>query len=214
MGIERMLLDQLIRFVPRPTLEEAKLTFAVPKIQDTAIEVAALVRELAIELNTRRLEIENKPPLNWRGFLVGSVTVGIAPASGGDGRHNWVASAAWNTKPHKNQQKFCAERRNGRKLIRRSCICAVGIATVALINTNGDDRSGKHGPGPTLDPCEACRDDAVGEFRQLYQDTLIVNEHPVTRTRTKPRTWSQIFDHHGEVYWASDPKITALRRGR
>ena len=213
MGIRQILERELVRFAPRPTLRQAKQAFKVASIQNAAIEVAALIREEAIEINTRRLEIEKVPPLNWRSFLVGSTAVGIAPARGGG--YNWFTSVAWNTKPHPNQDKFCAERRNGRRLVRQGCTCIVGIATVALCNIKGDDRSGLHGPGPTLDPCEVCRDDAHGEFREFYCDeTLVVNENPETQARSGGRTWAEIFAHHGEVYWGNNPKVLKLHGGR
>ncbi len=212
MAIEQSLLDQLFRYARRPNLWQAKQCLEIPEIQDVALRVASLMREQAIEINTRRREIEKLPPLNWRDFLVGSLTIGVAPAR--DGGYNWFASAAWNTKPHQNQEKFCAERRNGRRLVRRGCVCFVGIATVAELNKNGDDRSGFHGPGPTLDMCEACRDDVLGEFRDQYcPETLVVNEHPVTRVRSKPRTLPQVFEHHREVYWGRDSKVIALSKG-
>ncbi|GEM_PF-4259093 len=214
MGIEKILLDELVRFAPRPTLRQAKQAFKVYKIQNAAIEVAALMRDLGVELNTRRRELE-KLPLNHRDFLVGSTAVGIVPIIDQPDRFSWLVSYAYNTKPHPNEPKVCAEKRNGRRLIRKGCTCAVGIAIVGVLNTNGDGRSGLHGPGPTLDMCEACRDDAHDEFRGLYcDDTLVINEHADTRARTKPRNIPEIFAHHGEIYWGSNPKVQGLHGGR
>jgi hypothetical protein len=213
MGIEQPLLEALFRYSPRPTLEEAIHCFEVLKVQDVAADVATAQRDLAIEFNTRRREIDKLPPLNHRDFLVGVVGVGIEPIPEHPDRHNWFAYAAWNTKPHPNQEKFCAERRVGRWALRRGCTCMVGLAVVGVLNTGGDGRSGKNGPGPTLDPCEVCRDDMRGEFNSLYRAyTPILTEHPQTKVRVV-RPVLDFMHHHGEPWWEANSNVRLLRRG-
>lgn len=213
MSLESLLMRELLRYAPEPTFRHAINCLEVTRIQNAAIRIAALKREEAIEINTRRRELDNMPPLNYRDFLVGETAIGIIPVPYRSDRYRWWVATAWNTKPHPNEPKTCAQRRNARTLIRRGCRYCVGVAIVG--EPNPDNRSGKCAPNDSLDMCEGCRDDALGEFRDLYcAETLVINEHPHTRKRSEPRPFRDVFAYHGEVWWVDDPKIVGLYGGR
>jgi hypothetical protein len=221
MGIEDAVMKVLHRYNPGPTLGEAMQIVREREVQKEVLYVADAIRNVAIEINFRLQDLGHRPPLNHRGFLVGGLGISLVEDKGAPRAFHWHAFAAWNTRYYpkghpEDQGKYCAEKRIGMNALVRKCRCIVCLAVVGELNEGGDGRSGKHGPGPTLDPCESCRDDMRGEFRSLYAEegTIILTEHAVTRVRSKPRSVQELMDHHNETWWQQGGNIAGLLRGR
>lgn len=220
MGVEDTVLKILHRLEPKPTFREAQKIVLLREVHDEALYAANSIRDVAIEIDLRLRDLGHRPRLNHRGFMVGGLGVGIVPSVRYASRHTWFAFAAWNTKPYPTDHpddkgKICAETRIGDAMLARHCTCMLCLAVVAETNTGGDGRSGKHGPGPTLDPCEVCRDNMRGKYYELYKhDTaVILTENAKTGVRAPPRSIQELMDHHREPWWRLGANVVPLTRG-
>jgi hypothetical protein len=217
-SIREPLIEALSRYKTQPTFDEAFDLFKRKEIVDTLVETATATRELAVHINTNR-RVMRQDPLNYRDFLVGVSAIGITAVPHRPDVFDWQVFYAWNTKAYKHDEygnewpKCCAERSVGVRAMEKRCLCYVALAIVANHNEGGDGRSGRHGPGGTLDMCETCRDDARSQFRSLFtRGTRVINEHYGTRFRTTPRSMAEIMAHHGETWWPDESDVVGLRR--
>ncbi len=192
--IEDGVLHELWKVNQRPLYADALRSASDKNVADAALKAAHHIREEAVELSWRRVAL-GMQPLNHRHFYVGGLAIGIVQR-GRNGDHDWWVSAAWNTKPQPGDEKYCSEKRLGKRALKSGCRCVVSIAVVG--ERNDDSRSGIS--YKTLEPCESCRDDMRGTFRSLYRrDTRILMENPHNATRSI-KTVSQLMRGHGEAW--------------
>lgn len=192
--IEQPLYDLLHRRFPRPTSRDALQCLQDEEVQDAAVKLAEEMRKLAIVEDEHRKQ-QKKPPINWRNFYVSSVGIGIMLSPQPKrSPYDWFVFSAFNSKPSKKADKYCAEMRVMRAAKSSRCVCLGGLVVVAL--PQADSRSGKN--GITLDPCPECRDMIRSEkFRYLYRDTtLLLTAQPESQVRALRRLPQLMSDHN------------------
>ncbi|MBI2610545.1 hypothetical protein HYW60_01240 [Candidatus Kaiserbacteria bacterium] len=193
--IEEPLLDALFRFSSNPTLREAAQSLLREDIQDAAVFVAEQVRLIAAREDEERRR-QKRPLINWREFYVGSVGIGLTPAKRSKRRFDWFAYAAWNTKPHRNVEKYCGEMRIMRAAKDVRCRHIGGLVVVGESQYDGGSGIQRW----TLDPCEACRQLMREKYRRLFrQDTLVLTAQPVSQLRIL-KTIPRLMHDHGESW--------------
>lgn len=193
--IEEHVLDALFRYAPRPNEADALRCLESPGVQDASVLVAEAVREAAMIEDEYRRE-EGLTPINWREFFVGGVGIGLVPGKRRRNRFEWFVAAAWNTKPHPNVEKYCAEMRIMRTMRDVRCICLGGVTVIG--ERQYDGKSGVQ--RWTLDPCEACRKLMRGKYHGLYRrKSLVLTAQPGSQLRVlKPI--SKLMTDHGESW--------------
>ncbi|OGG47693.1 hypothetical protein A2761_02230 [Candidatus Kaiserbacteria bacterium RIFCSPHIGHO2_01_FULL_51_33] len=205
--VEDPLLAVLLRLFPHPTVKDAMNCLKIEQVQDAAVRVAERARQFAIDEDERRRTKGGKDLINYRGFYVGAVGIGLILSPWqGPYPYTWFAFAAFNTKPSKKARKYCAEKRLMRGARKNRCTCLGGLAVSGELQPDG--RSGIQ--GLNLDPCGACRDDAAGEYRSLFRNgTLLLTAQPGSQFR-EVKTMSQLMEAHGEKW----PQLSKHRAGR
>ncbi|MBI5644834.1 hypothetical protein HY970_01935 [Candidatus Kaiserbacteria bacterium] len=192
--VEAPLLDELFRLSKRPRPEDAQQALRDVRVQDTALAIAQKMRHLAMEEDATRAKSGERDRINYRGFYVGGVGIGVGLGRRSSVPYEWWAFAATNTKPSKKAAKYCAEMRIIRAAKEVRCVCIGGL--VVLGENQPDGRSGEL--RKTLDPCGECRDCMRSPSnRYLFrQRTLIVTAQPLSQVRYVETLPRMMTAHH------------------
>lgn len=198
-SFEAKLLGLLLKYYPNPTREDALTCFKHQEISDEAIKAAEAYRKLAQREDEIR-KLQKKTLINYREFYVGSVFIGLIQSPNSKRKYEWCVFGAFNTKPSKRAEKYCAEKRNMRSARKAVCalvgaICVVGVA-------QPDGRSGV--VSDVLDPCGECRDDlrSFQYFTLFTRKTQVLLAQPGSQTAVL-KSMEGLMTDHREIWPAS-----------
>ncbi len=151
---------------PRPLASQLANIALRADMQEMAIHAAVELRKLMEDY------VQNGHAFSYRNFLVSAAGVGVICENS---RCKWFVTLAYNTKPHKNQEKKCAEMRIEEAMKRKRA--KILFLTVVGFPQPGDNT-------PALHPCPECRVLMQRKYQGLYFPySRIVCVHPTTPDR-------------------------------
>lgn len=183
--IERHLLAVLKNLKETPSLLEAVKVIQNEDVKSASVKAAADIRQLAIRFHK---EVRT---LQYREFFVSAIAICLIPISGG--RYKWFVRAGWNTKPHQNAGKFCAEMRTMRAA--REHHSTYILRTIICGMPREED---ENAAGGFLRVCEACR----VLIRGKYADCFLPEAEFVSTRPDRPdwvrHTVEELRHQHGD----------------
>lgn len=194
--LEGPVLDALAKYAPRPRERDALKALSNEEVRGTALCLAEKVRNLARDHDEKTLAGGGKSIINYRGFYVASVGVGLKLGRNAGQAYEWWAFAAVNSKPTKKAEKYCAEMRVIRAARDTRCSCIGGLVVIG--ENQPDQRSGK--VRNTLNPCGECRDFMRSQGQHMLRPrSLIVTKLPVSQYSYE-EPLRQMMSFHGETW--------------
>lgn len=193
--LEQPLHDLLLKFSAKPTPADSWNCISELPILETAVYLAEQMRHIAMERDKINKELK-RTPINYRQFYVGAVGIGVLPSKSRKQRFEWFAFPAWNTKPHPNAPKYCAEMRIIRSAREQSCVC---IGTMVVVGERQSDKRSGISREWGIDPCHECRDCMRRKKKLFRASTRIVTGQPqiqVPHVETLP----ELMQAHGEKW--------------
>jgi hypothetical protein len=197
-GIERLeqpLLELLFTYSAKPTPSDSWNCVGQQPILDAAVFLAEEMRRVAMEKDDENRRLK-RPPINYRQFYVGAVGIGVLPSKSRKQRFEWFAFPAWNTKPHANAPKYCAEMRIIRSAREQSCIC---LGSLVVIGERQSDKRSGISREWGIDPCDACRDCMKRKKRLFRATTRIITAQPRSQL-PHMETLPELMKAHGEKW--------------
>ena len=175
--LRQKLVEQI---TPRPLASQLSNIALRADMQELAVHAASELRKLMKDY------VVEGHTFSYRNFLVAAAGVGVICENG---RCKWFVKLAYNTKPHKNQEKECAEMRiEGAMKGKRAKIL---FLTVVAFPQAGDNTLALH-------PCPECRGLMRGKYCNLYFPfSRVVCVHPENPDR-EGFTIGELMQYHGE----------------
>ncbi len=174
----------VIEVSPRPKAADMPTLILRADVQEMVVNAATELWRLLAHYT------KNGHTFSYRNFLVAAAAVGIICENA---RCKWFIKLAYNTKPHKNQEKKCAEMRIEKAMAERSA--KIALMAIVAFPQPGDNTLALH-------PCPECRNLMRDKYRKLYsQYSRLVLVHPTAPDREGYTIGGLMSHHHEPDLW-------------